>query len=86
MAGEAAAMALLQLATSSADGLPDDAGSGAAYQLQVHQATGMVSVQAAVSIEDAFAMLRARAFASNHTVAEVARAVVERRLRFAQED
>jgi hypothetical protein len=86
MAGEAAAMALLQLATSSADGLPDDAGSGAAYQLQVHQATGMVSVQAAVSIEDAFAMLRARAFAGNHTVAEVARAVVERRLRFAQED
>ena len=86
MAGEAAALALLQLETSSADAFADDTGSGAAYQLQVHQATGMVSVQAEVSIEDAFLLLRARAFSSNRPVAEVARDVVERRLRFTKED
>ena len=77
-------MALLQLDTAGTDAFTDDTGIGAAYQLQVHQATGMVSVQAGVSIEDAFLMLRARAFSSDRLLAEVAHEVVERRLRFGE--
>ena len=58
----------------------------AAYQMQVHQATGMVQVQLGVTIEEAFLMLRAHAFAAGRPVAGVARDVVERRLRFSTED
>jgi hypothetical protein len=42
----------------------------------------MVMVQLGVSISDALARLRAYAFASNRPLAEVARDVVARRLRF----
>jgi AmiR/NasT family two-component response regulator len=42
----------------------------------VHQATGMVSVQAAVSIPDAVVMLRAYAFAEDRPISDVAAAVV----------
>jgi AmiR/NasT family two-component response regulator len=54
--------------------------------MQVHQASGMVTVQAGVSIDEAFLMLRAHAFATGRPVAEVAKDVVERRLRFPVED
>jgi len=49
---------------------------------EVHQATGMISVQLGVSLDVAFARLRARAFASNYALADVASAVVNRQLRF----
>jgi AmiR/NasT family two-component response regulator len=42
----------------------------------------MISVQLGVSIEEAFVRLRARAFASNAALGDVAAAVVDRRLRF----
>jgi hypothetical protein len=48
----------------------------------VHQATGMVAVQLAVPLADAVARLRAYAYAQDRPVDEVARDVVERRLRF----
>ncbi len=48
----------------------------------VHQATGMISVQAGVPVEDALAQLRARAFATGRDLDEVAADVVARRLRF----
>lgn len=48
----------------------------------VHQATGMVSVQISSKLADALARLRAYAFANDVTLDDVARAVVERRLRF----
>jgi hypothetical protein len=48
----------------------------------VHQATGMISVQLGVSLEEAFVRLRAHAFASNAALGDVAAAVVDRRLRF----
>jgi AmiR/NasT family two-component response regulator len=54
--------------------------------MQVHQATGMLKVQLGVTIEEAFLMLRAHAFAAGRPVAEVARDVVERSLRFSTED
>lgn len=50
---------------------------------QVHQATGMVAAQLGVGIEDAFARLRALAFADRRPLAELAADVVARRLRLA---
>jgi hypothetical protein len=54
----------------------------AEHRAIVHQATGMVSVQLACSVQDAFAALRSRAFTESAGVEEVARQVVERELRF----
>lgn len=50
---------------------------------EVHQATGMIIVQLGVSPEDAELLLRAHAFASNRSLRDVAKDVVERRLDFA---
>lgn len=47
-----------------------------------HQATGMVLVQLGCKAEEAFARLRAYAFAHDRRLSDVARDVVERRLRF----
>lgn len=72
-----------------------DQSSGAGHELpwpdvgvgmQVHQAAGMVQVQLDVPISEALLALRARAFAEGRTVAELAKDVVERRLRFNKED
>ena len=86
MAAEAAAAAILQLGTGYADSFADDADGRSAYQMEVHQASGMVKVQAGVTIEEAFLMLRAHAFASGRPIADVAKDVVERRLRLTVED
>lgn len=51
-------------------------------QAEVHQATGMVSVQASVDLNEALSMLRARAFADARPALEVAQDVTARRLRF----
>lgn len=53
---------------------------------QVHQATGMVQVQLGVSTEHAFLLLRARAFATDRSLTELAQDVVNRRMRFSAED
>jgi hypothetical protein len=57
----------------------DDASSRDAV---VHQATGMVLVQLGTSADAAFARLRAHAYAHDRRLSDVARDVVERRLRF----
>ncbi|HEV7756275.1 MAG TPA: GAF and ANTAR domain-containing protein [Mycobacteriales bacterium] len=51
-------------------------------QAEVHQATGMVLAQLGTSAESAFARLRAHAYARDRQLREVAREVVDRRLRF----
>lgn len=56
--------------------------SAADHRAVVHQATGMVGVQLECSARDALARLRARAFADGVTVDEVARRVVQRKVRF----
>jgi hypothetical protein len=56
------------------DGWPDD-------HARVYQATGMVSAQRGVGLEEALALLRAFAFAHDQALSEVAAAVVDRRLR-----
>ena len=57
------------------DGLSDG-------RAEVYQATGMISVQLGVSLEEAFVRLRARAFADGAALGEVAGDVVGRKLRF----
>jgi len=84
LAAEAAGLALLSLQFAEETGLTLDESSS--FQPQVHQATGMVMVQASVTIEQAFLLLRARAFASGRSLSAVAADVVARRLRFDSED
>jgi hypothetical protein len=86
MAADAAALALLYIDIDGEAAFGDDHDARSAYQLQVHQATGMVLAQLDVSIEEAFLMLRARAFADGRPLAELAADVVARRVRFSTED
>jgi hypothetical protein len=53
-----------------------------AHPAQVHQATGMVLAQLGVGADAAYARLRAYAYAHGVPLNEVAREVVDRRLRF----
>lgn len=80
----------LRLLLAEQDGLPaelaDGDGGTLGFQLsdaQVHQATGMVAAQLDVKVDEAFARLRARAFADQRSLAELAGDVVARRIRFA---
>ncbi len=57
------------------DGLSD-------RRAEVYQATGMISVQLGVSLEEAFVRMRAHAFASDAALGTVADDVVNRQLRF----
>lgn len=70
---------------AQADALPGnlsaDLEAGTDQWLVVHQAAGMVSVQLDFTVEEALLRLRAHAFGTSRRVTEVARDVVERRLR-----
>ena len=52
------------------------------HRIQVHQASGRISVQAGIPVADALALLRAYAFAEDRPISEVAAAVSEGTLRF----
>jgi hypothetical protein len=52
------------------------------YRAEVHQATGMISVQLNVSLAEALVRLRAHAYGQDSPIAEIAADVVARRLRF----
>ena len=86
------ALAVAQVAGRTVMGWQSVAGEGSlAWQLEhvpahravVHQATGMVSVQAGVTLEDAVILLRAYAFAEDRPISVVAEDVVDAQLRFA---
>jgi hypothetical protein len=81
-----AEVAVTTLLDGQADARPGTAADGLAEAVEsraeLFQAQGMVMVQLGVSISDALARLRAHAFAHNRPLAEVARDVVARRLRF----
>jgi hypothetical protein len=66
--------------------LADGRGAHLLQRAAVHQATGMISVQLAVPVEDALARLRAHAFATGRELDEVAADVLARRLRFDDRD
>ena len=79
-AADTAALLLLGLRTDPGDEQPWDPSWSS--RAEIHQATGMVLVQLGVSAADAFARLRAHAFAEQRLLGDVARDVVARRLRF----
>jgi hypothetical protein len=54
----------------------------AGYRAQIHQATGMISVQLGVGQAEALIRMRAAAFSQRRALADVASDVVARRLRF----
>jgi len=86
MAADAAALSLLYLDVDGENAFGDDRTTRSSYQMQVHQATGMVMAQVGVTIDQAFLLLRARAFAEARPLAELATDVVARRVRFSVED
>lgn len=67
---------------TDADALPPGFEAPFLLHAEVHQATGMIAVQANTDLRTALVMLRARAFADNQPVFDVARDVVARRIRF----
>jgi hypothetical protein len=76
--GEAVTRALL---APQADGGGLGAYDSHDHGVELFQASGMVSVQLDVSVDEAMARLRAYAFATDRTMRDVARDVVARRLR-----
>jgi hypothetical protein len=88
LAGSFAALSVVLAATHPAPQGTDEAegiwpfdGLGVGWT-EVYQATGMVAVQLGIGLQEALVRLRARAFASGLPLAEVARLVVDRTLRF----
>ena len=71
------------------DAVLDESGVGAIAVLEdraeVHQATGMVSVQAGVGMAEALVRLRARAYSSDRPILELAREVLDHKVSFADE-
>lgn len=81
----------LELLLDEQDGIVTQEGQSTSYRHsetrpEVHQATGMISVQLGINVGDAFTRLRARAFADDRPLSEVAIDVVARRIRFDHED
>ena len=88
-------LAIAEVLTETVLSLQDKAPSGAlaagledtvAYRAEIHQASGMVSVQLRIPVGDALVRLRAHAFAHDLSVAAVAADIVTRRLRFTEAD
>jgi hypothetical protein len=73
------------IATSVDANDPDELGP-VLWHAQVHQAAGMISVQLGVSTVEALVRLRAYAYGHDKRLTDVARSVVERRLRFRPDD
>jgi hypothetical protein len=81
MAEVVARVILSAQADAPTGGLSAELEAGTDQWLIVHQAAGMVSIQLDVSVEHALVRLRAHAFGSDRRITEVARDIVERRLR-----
>src|SRR4051812_6654931 len=85
---DAATELLLDLqAQDTADGIgPPHALAVLDDRAEVHQATGVVSVRAGVSLAQALALLRARAYADGRPIGDLARDVLDRVVRLGQDD
>ncbi len=80
---EVAAQTILLLQANAPPGMvAAELEAGADFQLVVHQAAGMVSVQLGISVAQALVRLRAYAFGNDGSLGGVAREVVARTLRF----
>lgn len=82
MADVAAQAILVLQADAPPDGLAAELEIGADFQYVVHQASGMVAAQLEISVAQALIRLRAYAFGNDRALADVARDVVARKLRF----
>jgi hypothetical protein len=83
MAGVAARAVLLMQAQAPPGALARELARGDDHRVVVHQASGMVAAQLGIGVGDALVRLRAHAFGNDRPLADVARDVVARRLRFA---
>jgi hypothetical protein len=80
---DAAVVVLLQLQDNDENGGTESALAGSIdSRAEVHQATGMMTIQLGVSLDEAMLRLRAHAYATGQTVTAVAADVVNRRVRF----
>jgi hypothetical protein len=83
---DTATLLLLDLPGQAAGGPPAGSGPGgppldlALHRAEIDQATGMLTEQLGVGITEAFVRLRAYAYAHDRRLADVARAIVARRL------
>jgi hypothetical protein len=75
-------LALLAMQAGMPEGALADGLTNGAYRAEIHQASGMISVQLNIDVGEALVRLRARATAENTTVSLVAADVVARRIRF----
>ena len=82
MADVAAQAILLLQAEAPPDTVATELEANANFQYVVHQATGMVAAQLEVTVGQALIRLRAHAFGNDRSLTDVARDVVDRRLRF----
>ena len=87
-------IAMVEVLTETVLSLQDAAPAGTlapdlddvvAYRAQVHQASGMVSVQLQIPVAEALLRIRAHAFAAGRPVGVVAGDIVARRLRLADD-
>jgi GAF domain-containing protein len=81
LADLAAQAVLAMQARASPGALGAELEEGANFRFVVHQASGMVAAQLNVSVGEALVRLRAFAFGNDRLLAEVAEAVVARKLR-----
>lgn len=80
---EVAVQAILAIQTGAPpDKLAPALEAGADFHYVVHQAAGMVAAQLEVSVGQALVRLRAYAFGNDHPLTEVAKNVVDKKLRF----
>jgi GAF domain/ANTAR domain len=86
-------LVLADVATHVVLGLQAGAPAGALHELlasepphwaEIHQATGMISVQLGVPLDEAFVRLRAHAFATDRPLRDLARETVTGRLRLSR--
>ncbi|MGH9179589.1 MAG: GAF and ANTAR domain-containing protein [Acidimicrobiales bacterium] len=82
LTGVIARAVLVMQAEAELGAIPAALEEGADLRLVVHQAAGMVAAQLGVSVAEALVRLRARAFADDRLLVQVAADVVGRRLRF----
>jgi hypothetical protein len=85
-ADAARAMLLHLQAQDSLDGSEVAAIAVIEDRAEVHQASGVVSVQAGVTLAQALVLLRARAFAAERPILDLARDVLDRVVRFRSDD
>ncbi len=82
---DAAAVRLLRIAMDEI-GTQELAAPTAGYsRREMHQASGMVSVQLGIPVDDALLVIRAQAYAHGRSVREIASDIVSRRVAFAPE-